>query len=238
MKLGVIDSGLGGLTVLKRLIDSKINHEYIYFGDNIHAPYGEKSLDEIINYGNSIINFLEKKNVDAIILACGTLSSNKELLKSNIPIIDIISILNNKLDKYKEVSILATPLSIKTNAFKKYINTKLNLVSCPLFVPIIEKNDYSNLDIVIKKYLETTKNSDAILLGCTHYPLIKNEIKKYFNNDIICLDDFIVDSIKEFKTSNFELELYFSKLNDDVINNVKRILNKSNLDIKEVKIDD
>jgi len=177
MKIGMFDSGIGGLTVLNSLINKYPNHEYIYFGDTLHMPYGEKSKEEIIEYANNIIKFLESNNVDIIIIACGTVSSNIEYLKSNTKLIDIISPLKNKLDKYKKISILATPLSIKTNAFKKYINTKLNLVSCPMLVPIIESGNYSNLDKYLEEYLSSTLDSDALILGCTHYPLIQDKIK-------------------------------------------------------------
>ena len=224
MKIGLFDSGIGGLTVLKRLISECPNHEYIYYGDTIHMPYGSKKREEIINYANNIISFFEKEKVDLIIIACGTVSSNKEFLTSSTKLVDIISPLKKKLDKYKNISIIATPLSIKTNTFRKYINTNLNLISCPELVPIIESNNYSNLDNVLKEYLSSTSRSDALLLGCTHYPLIKDYIKKYYKGDIICLDEFIIDIVKKQEKSKFSLKLYFSKVDDVLKNNVKRIL--------------
>ena len=123
MKIGILDSGIGGLSVLASLLKKCPNHEYIYYGDTLHLPYGEKTREEIIGYANNIINFFEKNNVDIIVIACGTLSSNREQLKSNTEIIDIISPLKEKLDKYNKISIIATPLSIKINAFKKLIQS-------------------------------------------------------------------------------------------------------------------
>ncbi len=224
MKIGILDSGIGGLTVLKSLLNKCPNHEYIYFGDTLHLPYGEKTCEEVVGYANEIIKFFENEKVDVIVIACGTLSSNKEHLKSNKEIIDIISPIKNKLDKYSKISIIATPLSIKTNAFKKYLTSELNLIACPKLVPIIEGNDYSSLDNVLKDYLESTKDSDALILGCTHYPIIKEYIKKFFTKDIICLDDFIVDIIKDKNISNGSLRLYFSKIDSNLEKNVKRIL--------------
>ena len=211
MRIGVIDSGIGGLTVLSSLINKCPNHEYIYFGDTIHLPYGEKTKEEIIDYTNNIIKFLESEKVDLVVIACGTISSHIEYVKSNVPLIDIISPLEGKLDDYKKISIMATPLTIKTNVFKKYINTELNLIPCQKFVPIIENNNYKKLDKVINEYLETTKDSDALILGCTHYPIIKNEISKYFSGDIICLDKYVVDIIKDMKESKSSLKLYYTK---------------------------
>jgi len=232
MKIGVLDSGIGGLTVLSSLLKRCPNHEYIYYGDTLHLPYGDKKLEEIIGYANNIIKFFEDSDVDIIIIACGTLSSNKEYLKCTKPIIDIISPLEKKLDKYKKISIIATPLSVKTNAFKKYIKSELNLIACPLLVPIIEENNYNSLDVILEDYLKGTKDSDALILGCTHYPIIKDEIKKHFKNEVICLDEYVVDIIKEKEIGNSCLKLYFSKIDDKLINNVERILKIKDIDIE------
>ena len=91
MRVGLCDSGLGGLTVLKELRKKYPKNDYIYIGDNKNIPYGNKSLDELINLGQNLIDFLEKKNVDLIIIACGTLSSNViPFLKTNTKIIDVV----------------------------------------------------------------------------------------------------------------------------------------------------
>ena len=135
------------------------------------------------------------------------------------------------LDKYQSVAVIATPLTIKINAFKKYIHTKIILRKTPALVPIIESNDYTNLDTVLQKYLHNLK-SEALLLGCTHYPLIKDDIAKYYKGDIITLDTFILDKFQNLKETDFNLKLYFSKLNDDIIKNVKRILEIDSLDIE------
>ncbi len=238
MKIGVLDSGVGGLTILKALMAKHPNHEYIYFGDTIHLPFGEKTKEEVVNYGNKIIEFLESKNVDLIIVACGTLSSNISFIHSNKPLIDLITPLENKLDNYKKISIMATPLTIKTNAFKNYIHTNLNLIAAPLLVPLIENNELDKVDECLKKYLENTLDSDALLLGCTHYPLIKDHIEKYFKKRIITFDEFILEKIDDSKESSFNLQLYFSLLNDKIINNVKNILEMENIVIERVNLDD
>lgn len=229
MKIGILDSGIGGLTVLSSLLKKCPEHEYIYYGDTLHLPYGEKTREEVVGYANEIIKFFESMDVDIVVIACGTLSSNREYLKSNKEIIDIISPIKGKLDKYNKISIIATPLSIKTNAFKKYLNSELNLIACPKLVPIIEENDYSDLDKVLKDYLENTNDSDALILGCTHYPIIKEQIKKYFNKDIICLDDFVVDLIRQKETGKISLKLYFSKIDNNLEKNVKRILGREDI---------
>lgn len=238
MKIGILDSGIGGLTVLASLLKKCPNHEYIYYGDTLHLPYGEKKREEIVGYANSIINFFESENVDLIVIACGTLSSNKEYLISNKRVIDIISPLKGKLDNYKKISIIATPLSIKTNAFKNYINSELNLIACPKLVPIIESNEVKKLDEVLEEYLSSTKDSEALILGCTHYPIIKNYIKKYFKKDIICLDKYVVDIIKDMNETKRGLKLYFSKVDKMLIQNVQRILEMNSIEVERKCLND
>ena len=95
MKIGILDSGIGGLTVLSSLLKKCPEHEYIYYGDTLHLPYGEKTREEVVGYANEIIKFFESMDVDIVVIACGTLSSNREYLKSNKEIIDIISPIKN-----------------------------------------------------------------------------------------------------------------------------------------------
>ena len=200
--------------------------------------YWEKRKEEVINYGNNIIKYLEHLGAEIIIIACGTLSSNKEKLKSNVPLIDIISPIEGHLDKYNNVSVIATEISIKINAFQKYVKNKLNLIPAPLLVPIIESGDYHNLDKVLEKYLKSAQESDALLLGCTHYPLIKDYIKKYFSKDILCLQDYVIDKLQNLKESKPSLILYFSKIDDNIINHAKKILDKNDLKIERSELND
>ena len=232
MKIGVLDSGIGGLTVLKKLIDNCPNHEYVYFGDTLNMPYGEKTREELIKCGNKIIKFLEKEKVDIIVIACGTLSNNINYLKSNKKLISLIPLLKNKLDSYKDVAIMATPLSIKTNMYQKYIHTKLNLIPCYGLADAIEHSDIAKQEELVKKYAHDIK-CEVLLLGCTHYPIIKNIIKKYYKGGIIGLEDFIVEEVKELKESNYKLKLYFSALNETLKRNVENILLINNIDIEK-----
>lgn len=229
MKVGVFDSGIGGLTVLKRLIDKFPNNEYIYCGDTKNIPYGDKSIEELKILASSIIDFLMKEQVDMIVIACGTVSSNlssylKE--KYNIKIIDIISPVINYLNncKYKKIGVIATQATKNSGVFSKNIKKEIKEVACPKFVPLIESNSLNELKNYFKTYLDDLKDSDLIVLGCTHYPIIKDYISKYFGNNIRlldmseCIDDMPNEGISK-------VDLYFSKLDDDIINNIKKILN-------------
>ena len=234
MRIGVFDSGIGGLTVLKTLIKRFPNNEYIYYGDTKNLPYGNKSIEELKILSSNIIEFLLTKKVDMIVIACGTISSNlssylKE--KYDIKIIDVITPTINYLNSsnYNKIGILATQATINSKIFSRNVNKNIKEVACPMFVPLIENNKLDELNNYFKEYLEDLKECDLIVLGCTHYPLIKKEINEYLNIKLLdmseCIDNISNNGINK-------VELYFSKLDDNVINNVKNILKENDYLIK------
>ena len=239
MRVGVFDSGIGGLTVLRTLIKEYPNNEYIYYGDTLNLPYGSKTINELKELSSKDIEFLLSKQVDIIIIACGTISSNcLDYLKNKykLPIYDIITptikYLNNS--NYNNIGIIATERTIDSHVFKNNLNKNVYEIKTPELVPIIENNHLDNLDIVLNKYLEQYKNKlDILVLGCTHYPVIKNNIYKYLNEKIELLDmsTLLLNKLTEDTTSS--INIYFSKLNDTLINNTKRILELDNINIYE-----
>lgn len=229
MKIGVFDSGIGGLTVLKKLIDKYPNNEYVYFGDTKNIPYGNKTVDELKLLASNTIDFLICHNVELIIIACGTVSSNiSEYLKQkyNIKIIDIISptigYINNS--DYNKICVLATEATINSKVFSNKLNKKVIEIACSNFVPLIESNRLNELSNSFNIYLNSITDVDLIVLGCTHYPIIKDRLSSYFNNNIPLLDmaDLIIDIPNNGKS---RVDLYFSKLDNNIINNIKFILN-------------
>lgn len=239
MRVGVFDSGIGGLTVLKNLYMHYPNNEYVYFGDTLNLPYGNKTKEELEKLSTKDIEFLLDKKVDIIIVACGTVSSNCiEYLKSKyqIPIYDIISptikYLNNS--NYNNIGIIATNKTIDSHIFKNNLNKSIYEIKTPDFVPIIENNRYSELDYTIDSYLKEYKDKiDLLVLGCTHYPIIKDNLNKYFNNKIELLDMSypLLEKLTDDNISS--IKIYYSKLNETIINNTKKILDIDNLSIEE-----
>lgn len=193
--IGMFDSGCGGLTVLKEYLKLMPNEDFIYYGDTAHLPYGDKSKEKIIEFSEKIVEFLIAKNVKMIIIACGTASAAAyETLsqKYNIPIKNIITPVAQNL-KSNNVGVIATKSTIKSNAWenalKKY-NPEANVVSlaCPLFVPIVEEG-FANTQIseyAVKEYISKFKdtNIDSLILGCTHYPILANQIQKEIGENI------------------------------------------------------
>ena len=239
MRVGIFDSGIGGLTVLHTLLNKYPNNEYIYYGDTLNLPYGNKTKEQLIKLSDKDVQFLISKNVDIIIIACGTVSSNcLDYLKNkyNIPIYDIISPTIDYLNKsnYQNIGIIATNRTIDSHIFKNNINKNIYEINTPELVPIIENNNLDNLDNILDIYLKEYKNKiDILVLGCTHYPIISNYINKYLNNKVKLLDmsTLLLDKLKQDNTSS--INIYYSKINNTLIENTKRILNINNINIIE-----
>lgn len=193
--IGIFDSGLGGLTVLKEYLKELPNENYIYFGDNARVPYGSKSQETIIQYAREIVSFLIQKDVKMIIIACGTASANAfETLKSefSIPIQTVIEPTAMQI-KENKVGVIATKSTIASKAWEKAIHhyhpdCQVYSKACPLFVPIVEEN-LTNTEIsklVISTYLQEfiTWQVESLILGCTHYPLLQSEIQNFLPSTI------------------------------------------------------
>ena len=239
MRVGIFDSGIGGLTVLKKLIKEYPHNEYIYYGDTINLPYGSKTKEELNLLSTKDVEFLLSKKVDIIIIACGTVSSTcLSHLKSKfqIPIYDIISPVINYLNnsKYNNIGVIATERTIDSHIFKNCIDKNIYEIKTPMLVPLIENNDFQTINNVLNNYLKEYKGKlDILVLGCTHYPVIENIISNYFDNKIKILDMSypLLEQLKEDTTSS--IDIYFSKLNNTIKENTIRILETDNININE-----
>lgn len=199
-KIGVFDSGLGGVTVLKRLLKDLPYEEYIYYGDSGNAPYGSgKTKEEIQNLCTKIMNFLIENNCKVIVIACNTATvAALEYLKEkySIPIIGIIdsgakiAIQNSSL---KKVAVFSTEFTANSNAYKNTIQKydkdfEVIQIACVEFCPMIEKGweTFDNNQELLEKYINKIPSDvDVLVLGCTHYPIIEDYIKKKFNKIIL-----------------------------------------------------
>ena len=230
MRIGMFDSGIGGLTVLKSFIKDHPNNEYIYYGDTLHVPYGDKTIDELYKRVSVIIDFLKKKNVDIIIIACGTVSSNLyERLKEevNIPIYSVISEIPKYIEEknYSNILVMATSRTIDSHVFRNRIKSNVIEMACPKLVPAIESGKDSEIDAILDEYLKNINNIDSLILGCTHFPLVKEKIKSKVGDavDIIDMGEVLSKNI-DIKDTKYSLELYFSKVDDIINENIKKIL--------------
>lgn len=231
MKIGMFDSGVGGLNVLKEFIKVYPNNQYYYYGDTKNIPYGDKDKETLLKLSINIIKFFIEKNVDLIIIACGTISSTcvKELRNiTTIPILDIISptIQYLKKNPANKILVFGTKRTIENHIFKNNLTNVIE-VSTPEFVPMIENNHVDTL--IIKSYLKNYIDIDILVLGCTHYPLLINEFKKYLKDETKILDmgKILVNTIPLKNNSVSSIKLYFTKIDKVLEENIKKIIKTS-----------
>lgn len=189
--IGVYDSGVGGLTVLKTLKHLLPEETFIYFGDTLHLPYGNKTPEQIIGYSRDIIDWFQNEmKVKLVVAACNTSSAlalDALSHKFEIPLVGTIYPLLQELlnhDIYKNVGIIATEASAKSAMHEKIFKShgfkgNITTISCPDFVPLIESGNLNSVDLkaAAERYLEPYKALDTLIFGCTHYPFIKDTIR-------------------------------------------------------------
>ncbi len=200
--IGVFDSGLGGLTVVKELRKLLPNENIMYFGDTARVPYGSKSERVVIKYSKEITRFLKTKDIKILIIACNTASAMAlEAVKEEIdvPVIGVIKPGSRRAvntTTSKKIGIIGTRGTILSNSYLKEIkNIDGDIIikqkPCPLFVPLIEEGmieDAVTLEIANRYLEEFRKEVDTLVLGCTHYPMIKNIIRKAVGENVILID--------------------------------------------------
>ncbi len=192
--IGIFDSGVGGLTVLKEVSKLLPNEDIIYLGDTARVPYGIRSSETVIRYSVECANFLYKIGIKMLVVACNTSSSvslnslEKQLAIPVIGVIDPGVRAALKATKNGKIGVIGTEATVRSGAYEKKIkeyNPSFEVLSkpCPLFVPLVEEGILEGpiADLVIERYLKELKESsiDTLILGCTHYPLLKNSIHKY-----------------------------------------------------------
>ena len=201
--IGVFDSGLGGLTCVKELMEIMPHESIVYFGDTGRVPYGSKSNETIVKYARSDIKFLQEFDLKMIVVACGTASAIAlPVIKSEVtvPIIGVIDAAARNAvttTKNKKIGIIGTQGSIRSGAYEKKIkefdaDCETFAAACPLFVPLVE-NGHTKSEatrIIAKEYLTPIKEAgvDTLILGCTHYPLLKDVIAEIMGDGVTLID--------------------------------------------------
>lgn len=228
--IGVFDSGLGGLTVLKYFLRDLPDYNYIYLGDNARLPYGEKSQETIYEYAREAVGFLFAAGCNLVIIACNTASSQAlrrlqhEYLPAAYPERRILGVIRPLAEaiasntKIKSVGIIGTKATIKSNAYKLELEKlkpelKIEQQATPLLVPLIEEGwaHKPETKMILKKYLRPlkAKQIDALILGCTHYPFLHKEIANIMGRRIFVPQpgEIIAKSLADYLARHEELGL-------------------------------
>lgn len=232
--IGVFDSGVGGLTVAKEMKRLLPQENIIYFGDTKHLPYGEKSKEAIVGYAEKITDFLLEKNCKAIVIACNSATANalKEvvtLVNDRVPVIDVINPVAERVayEIHNSVGVIATKATVNSKLYRKSIRKhnkfiKVNELATPLLVPAIEEGfkNHPITNAIVFHYLSNHRLRDieTLILGCTHYPLLMDDIKHFYGNRVRVVDSpnivanhlkIILEQYQLLNTSEADPEYHF-----------------------------
>lgn len=262
--IGVFDSGIGGLTVVKELRKTLPSENIIYFGDTARLPYGTRGKDTILYYAKQDIDFLLDQHVKAIIVACGTASTvitKEECEKYTLPIFTVIDPACEEacnVSKNKNVGVIATSLTVNSMAHNISINkfdSSVNVFSkaCPLLVSLVE-NGYIQRDnkvtrLVLEDYLWDIKqnNVDTLIMGCTHYPIVADLIGDIMGSDVTLINNgkaisgHVAKSLSKANMLNLNNDVgectYYVSDNPDSFSDIARIFLDDQSDINATQVD-
>jgi len=262
--IGFFDSGLGGLTSIPYLMRALPEEKIVYFGDTARTPYGSKATSTIRSFSMQIADFLVQNDVKMIVIACNTVSATcLDDLQFRYPSIPVIGIIEPAAERICEscstenkIGIIGTKVTIQSKAYEEIIrriNPNLSIFSaqCPAFVPLIEEGIIQSdiMNLTIQYYMNDfilENRLDTIVLGCTHYPLIRGSIERIYPDlRIINPSEEIINSIKRrlkvkdmfAKSSNFENIFYASDLSENFVNMINRIVEGQDVNIQFKNLD-
>ena len=234
--IGVFDSGYGGLTVLREIVNRLPAYDYLYLGDNARAPYGNRSFDTVYQYTLQCVQWFFDQGCSLVILACNTASAKalRTIQQNDLPriapekrvlgVIRPTTELVGLLSETREIGILATNGTVSSQSYpveiaKFFPDLKVYQEACPMWVPLVENNEHlgHGADYFIKKNLkeifEKGENIDVILLACTHYPLLKEKIEEYLPVAVKLLSqgEIVAESLEDYLMRHPEIEKLCSK---------------------------
>lgn len=222
--IGIFDSGIGGLTIVREIMTLLPEHQIVYFGDTARTPYGNKSDGRIQEYAKQDTQFLLDQGAHLIIIACNSASAAaSEMLKktySDVPVFEVISPAVQtalKTSRNKRIGLIGTRATVQSTLYQNMItgeNPEYTVFSraCPLFVPLAEENlaDHTVTKMMARKYLQPLKQQqiDTLILGCTHYPLLKKTIQAKMGRNVTLVDpaEEMARQVKNFLEKNPDLD--------------------------------
>jgi glutamate racemase len=228
MKIGIFDSGLGGLFITKSLVKDLPQYDYVYLGDTQRVPYGNRSSEAVYQFLKEAVNYLFEHDCELIIVACNTASAcaslrkiQKEYLPRHYPKRRVLGIILPTAEsamadtRTKRIGVLATQGTVNSEAYIREVrkispSAKVFQQAAPLLVPLIESNGIEFAKPILRSYLSPLKkrNIDTLILGCTHYPILKKQIGKICGKDVrvISQDEIISEKVKDYLKRHPEID--------------------------------
>lgn len=221
--IGIFDSGYGGLTILREIRKMMPQYDYLYLGDNARTPYGTRSFDVVYEFTIQAVRYLFKQGCHLVILACNTASAkalrtiqqndlprlapNRRVLGVIRPTVEVIG----DISKTHHVGIMATPGTVRSKTYeleiaKLFPDFKVTSEACPMWVPLVENEEYNTpgADYFVKKNIDSLLQQDpqidSVILGCTHYPLLRDKIRQWMPDNIHVIEqgNYVAQSLKEY----------------------------------------
>lgn len=269
--IGVFDSGYGGLTILNKIREALPEYDYIYLGDNARTPYGTRSFEIVYEFTRQAVSKLFEMGCHLVILACNTASAKalRSIQMNDLPCMDperrVLGVIRptveciGEMTQSRHIGLLATAGTVKSESYpmevhKLFPDIKVNGVACPMWVPLVENNEAQSdgTDYFVRKYIDQLLKKDAqidaVILGCTHYPLLLPKIQKYIPEHIrvIAQGEYVAESLKDYLhrhpemdakcTKNGSCLFYTTEAEEKFIESASMFLNQQ-IDVKRISLE-
>lgn len=269
--IGVFDSGYGGLTILNKIREALPEYDYIYLGDNARTPYGTRSFDIVYEFTRQAVGKLFEMGCHLVILACNTASAKalRSIQMNDLPGMDperrVLGVIRptveciGEMTQSRHIGLLATAGTVKSESYpmevhKLFPDIEVNGVACPMWVPLVENNEAHSdgTDYFVRKYIDQLLKKDAqidaVILGCTHYPLLLPKIQKYIPEHIrvIAQGEYVAESLKDYLhrhpemdakcTKNGSCLFYTTEAEEKFIESASMFLNQQ-IDVKRISLE-
>lgn len=228
MKIGVFDSGLGGLVITKAFIEAMPDYDYVYYGDTKHLPYGEKTSGRILNYTLEAVKFLIAQDCAIIIIACNTATSialryiQQRFIPIYAPDVKVLGVVIPTVEESlnpqtRKVGVVATNATVRSHIYQTEllkINNSLEIqeIATPALVPAIESDDFVKAEELVKTYAAQFCKIDSLILGCTHYPLLKEFFRKYLPAvQVVSQDELMGTKLKDYLRRHPEIDIKLNR---------------------------
>ncbi len=236
MQIGVFDSGYGGLTILRQIRSRLPQYDYLYLGDNARAPYGSRSFDVVYDFTLQAVKHLFERGCPLVILACNTASAKalRSIQEKDLPVIDpsrrVLGVIRPTVEALGDVSlsrhvgVLATLGTVKSHSYsleveKLFPDMEVTEQACPMWVPLVEYNEAASpgADYIVKKYIDSIMERDpeidTLVLGCTHYPLLLDKIRKFTPSGVRILPqgELVAESLESYLLRHPEIDCRCSR---------------------------
>ena len=232
MKIGVFDSGLGGLVITKAFIDKMPEYDYVYYGDTSNLPYGEKTSGQILSYSLEAMKFLISQDCKIIVIACNTANCvalryiQKRFIPTYAKDVKVLGVVIPTAEESissatNKIGVIATSATTRSHIYNTEIHKikpdlSVEEIASPLLVPMIENNNFEQANELIAFYARQFHDIDSLILGCTHYPLVKKYFREYWGDSvkIVSQDELMSNKLKDYFFRHPEIESKLNKNSD------------------------